>query len=55
MNELELHMLEQHKKDVAEYSNDKGWFPDTILGDEIWPLYYCVKHYIGDDLWWEFV
>lgn len=49
-----LERIEYYKELVKPYLNDKGWFPDTILGDAIWPLEYCYKQWIGDDLWWSF-
>ena len=50
----ELETIEFYKEQVKEYMDAEGRFPDTILGDEIWPLSYCYKHWIDDALWWSF-
>lgn len=47
--------VDVYKDRVADYINEDGLFPDIILRDEYWPLFYCEKVWIGNDLWWRFV
>ena len=46
---------EEYRKSVEQHMNAEGWFPDSILGQNYWVLWYCERKLIGDNLYWRFV
>ena len=45
---------DQLKASVAQYMDNDGWFPDSILGNSIWVLSYCIKEDRNGELYWKF-
>lgn len=37
---------------MKDHMDENGWFPDSILGDAIWPLSVCSKTWKNGQLFW---
>lgn len=38
-----------------KHSDEDGWFPDHVLGDDIWVLTFCEKKMIDHKLYWRLI